>query len=185
MSFVSFDGSDLVDFWTRPWSAPFRQACIWVTRLGAPLYGRKPDTDAPNWLRPFFLQRWVGQAIAAWLGTHPNVTAYRYGRKSEPCWKEASWSVYDRRDLRDQSEDGLLWLFGVGVECLQRVAQEPPALVGCAEWTGAALCASAQIVQIYAELKRRHKAMRARALLREALRQFVAWEPGNDAEEIA
>lgn len=36
--------------------------------------------------------------------------------------------------------------------------------------------ASEHLAQVYAELKRRHKAMPARAILREALRQFVAWD---------
>ena len=50
------------------------------------------------------------------------------------------------------------------VERLLRIAEESPALVGNGDWTSAALASSEQIAQLYAELKRRHNAVRARAI---------------------
>jgi hypothetical protein len=177
---------DLVSFWLMPWSAPFRHACVWVTRLGAPLQGKQPDKDAPNWLRPLCVQRWVGQAVAArlaWLAAHPEVDAWRFGHESEPAWVEAAYARYDWRCLRAFTDSLLLWLFGMEVERLARIAQEAPALVGSGEWTRAALGAFEHIAQIYAELKRRHKAMQARALLREDLRACITWQaPRQNAD---
>jgi hypothetical protein len=186
---LRFRPTDLVDFWLMPWSAPFRAACCWIALLGAPLCGSKPDEDAPAWLRPLCLQRWVGKAIAArllWLREHPDAPPYRFEPESEPCWTEAAAAHCDRRDLREHDEAALLGRFGVEVERLLRVAQEAPRLVGGGDWTCAALGAQACIAQLYAELKRRPsqegqrqpggrqwKATRARALLRAELRRFA------------
>jgi len=171
----------LVDFWLMPWSRPFRRACLWFTEETQPLRGRKDDTEAPRWLRPLMLQRWVGQAIAARLAANPDTEAYRCERSSEPRWAAADWASYDRRLLRLLREERLLWLFWLEVERLLRVAQEHPSLVGGTDWTGAVLCASEHLAQVYAELKRRQKAMPARALLRAELRRFAAWESSGAA----
>jgi hypothetical protein len=168
--------ADLISFWLTPWSAPFRAACLWFTPDTQPLQGRKPDKIAPRWLRPLFLQRWVGEAVAARLQANPHTSAYRCGYESEPCWKASAGPSARRASLRRLSEARLLWAFGVEVERLLRIAQEHPCLVGDANWTGAALDASAQIARIYAELKRRYKAMQARALVREELCRFVGWQ---------
>ena len=69
----------------------------------------------------------------------------------------------------------------VELERLARIAEEAPALVGGGHWTEAALAACAEIARLYAELKRRHRAERARALMGAALRQFVAWEQPREA----
>lgn len=174
---MMFLAVDLVAFWLMPWSASFRRACLWFTPDTQPLQGKQPDKDAPNWLRPLCLQRWVGQTVAArlaWLKAHPDADPYRFGHESEPAWVAAAWATYDRQCLRELREQTLLWIFGMEVERLVRIAQESPILVGQGDWTQAALGASEHIAQLYAELKRRHKAMRARALLREELRRFAA-----------
>jgi hypothetical protein len=163
-----------INFWLTPWSDTFRGACLWFTPETQPLRGRKPDSVAPDCVRPLLLQRWVGQAIAARLAANPDTEEYRYARESAPRWEMWAWAAYTRRTLRLVSDERLLWLFGLEVERLLRVAQEHPSLVGGDDWTSAALCASEHIAQVYAELKRRHKAMRARALLREELRRFAA-----------
>ncbi len=62
------------------------------------------------------------------------------------------------------------------VERLLRVSEAPPALVGKDDWARAALGVSLRLSQLYAELKRRHRAMRARAMLREALRASIQWD---------
>ncbi len=168
--------AQFITFWLTPWSAPFRAACLWFTPDTQPLQGRKPNKVAPNWVRPFFVQRWVGEAIAARLAANPDTCAYRYGRDSEPAWDAAAWASYPRAILRQLDEQTLLWIFGMEVERLLRIAQEHPGLVGQMEWTGAALSASEHLAQLYAELKRRYKAAQARALLRDELRRFIEWE---------
>ena len=61
------------------------------------------------------------------------------------------------------------------VERQLRIAQEHPSLVGQVEWASATLGAIEPIAQIYAELKRRRNAVRARFMLREALRHYITW----------
>jgi hypothetical protein len=175
----------LLTFWMTPWSAPLRSACIWIDRFGPPISGKKPDSVAPNWVRPLFLQRWVAQAISArlvWLEAHPDLAADRHGHESTPCWEEVAWASYDRRCLRELAEATLLRIFGMEVERLLRIVQEPPGLVGAWEWTLASLGASEHLAQLYAELKRRHRAARARAILREELRRFITWHPAAVAD---
>ncbi len=179
--------NDLFLFWMTPWSQPLRRACVWIERFGPPISGKRPDKDAPNWLRPLCLQRWVAQAITArlaWMSAHPERAGYRFGRESEPCWDEVAWVSYDRRCLRELGEDTLRWIFGMEVERLLRIVQEAPSLVGGMEWTQATLGASEHVAQVYAELKRRRKAVRARGMLREDLRRFVTWESGGEAALI-
>ena len=164
----------LVAFWLMPWSEPFRAACLWFTLDTQPLQGHQPDKDAPKWLRPLFLLRWVGQAVAArlaWLSEHPGARRYRYGKESIPCWDAVAWASYPRRCLRELREDTLLRIFGMEVERLLRIAEESPLLAGTSDWTSAALGASEHLAQLYAELKRRHKAQRARAILCDELRR--------------
>ncbi len=59
--------------------------------------------------------------------------------------------------------------------------QEPPGLVGDDDWTRATLGASEHLAQVYHELRRRHNAARARCIVREALRCFVAWQREGEA----
>lgn len=177
-----FVPTDLLSFWLMPWSERFRRACLWFTPATQPLQGKQPDRDAPRWLRPLFLQRWVGQAVAArlaWLHAHPEMTTYRYGGESEPRWFAAAWASYEQECLRDLKESTLLWIFGMEVERLLRIAQEPPSMVGNGDWTRAALGIAEHVAQLYTELKHRHTAMPARAMLRQELRQFVAWTGGD------
>jgi hypothetical protein len=170
---------DLLSFWCTPWSEPLRRACVWLTRFGPPISGQQPDQAAPRWLRPLCLQRWVGQAIAArlaWMRQHPERAAYRFGRESEPCWQAVAWASYERRCLRELAEETLLVIFGMEVERLLRIMQEPPMLVGDLDWTRATLGACEHLAQVYGELKRRHKAMHTRALVREELRGYITWQ---------
>ncbi len=175
---MRYTTDDLLVFWMTPWSKTLRDLSVQLTFMDAPVGGRRADTDAPRWVRPLCLQRWVARAIAArldWMQAHPAEAAPRFGRASEPRWVADAYEPPKRRGLRERSEAALLEQFGVTVERLLRILYEPPKLVGEMDWTRAALCASQEIAQIYAELKRRSKAMRARALLREELARFVAW----------
>ena len=133
----------LITFWLLPWSKPFRAACHWFALGTQPMQGRAhPDKEAPRCLRPLFLQRLVGQAAAArlaWLQAHPLATRYRYGRESEPRWFNAAWASYERCILREFADAMLLWIFGMEVEQLVRIAEEHPSLVGQVEWVCATL----------------------------------------------
>lgn len=169
---------ELMDFWLTPWSKTLRDLSVQLTFMDPPISGRRPDKAAPRRVRPLCLQRWVGQAIAArlaWMQAHPAHAAPRFGDASDPRWEEEALEPPQRRGLRARGDAALLEQFGVTVERLLRILYEPPKLVGDVEWTEAALRASQEIAQIYAELRRRYKAMRARALLREELRCFVEW----------
>ena len=100
-----------INFWLTPWSAPFRAACLWFTPDTQPLQGRKPNKIAPNWVRPFFAQCWVAEAIAARLAANPNTDAYRFGDDSTPDWEAAAWASYPRAILRQLNEQTLLQIF--------------------------------------------------------------------------
>ncbi len=170
--------NQVVDFWCMPWSQTFRRANVWLERFGQPLTGKKADKYAPKWLRPLFVQRWVGETVArrlAWMEGHPERAEYRYGRESEPSWEGITWLSEERGILRQFGDDGLLLLLGMEVERLLRIAQEHPSLVGQVEWTQATLAASEHVAKVYGELRRRHKAARARAMVQEALRGYELW----------
>ena len=67
---------------------------------------------------------------------------------------------------------------------LARIAEEAPALVGGGHWTEVTLASCAEIARLYAELKRRHHAERARALMGAALRQFVESSEQGSGQHI-
>jgi len=176
-----FSAPELESFWSAPWSVPLRLACRWL----APEVKTKvsPTALAPTWIKPLCVQRWVAQAIVArlaWMRAHPDAAAYRAPDESAPRWTEAAWESYDCFCVRRLSQEGLLWLWRVEVERLLRIVDLPPALLG-ETWTQSALAVCHHLSQIYRELKRRHKAMQARALLREELRRFVEWEYYGEA----
>jgi glutamyl-tRNA reductase len=76
-------------------------------------------------------------------------------------------------------------MVGIEVERLLRIADAEPCLVGTTGWTCTALSTCEHLAQLYAELKRRHKAQQARAIIREELRQFVEWQEADDhVEEV-
>jgi hypothetical protein len=165
-------------FWLLPWSAPLRAAAGWLSELAWP-DSASPVPAAPRWLRPLCVQRMVGRAVAErarWLKQHPCLNPYRFGDDSDPGWDETTLLTYDRRCLRDLSEASVRWLFGVEVERILRLIQTSPALLGEGAWVASLLAACEHIAQVYHELKRRHKAMQARATLREELRLFLEWQ---------
>src|ERR1051326_1891164 len=175
---LSFLPTDLVDFWLMPWSEPLRSACCWIALLGAPLHGKKPDKDAARWLRPLFLQRWVGQAVAermAWLRAHPEANGDRFGDESDPGWREDGWTPPERPRLRRMEEAEVLRLIAVELERLTRIAEEAPALVGGGPWTEAALTACPEMARLYAELRHRHRAGRARELQRAGAAEAIGY----------
>jgi len=170
---------DLFAFWLTPWTKTLRDLSVQLTFMDPPISGKRPDKDAPRWVRPLCLQRWVSQAIAArlaWMQAHPTQAAPRFGAASETRFEGCAAEPPRRRCLRGKRDEALLEQFSTTVERLLRLLSEPPKLVGEMDWTRAALRASQEMAQIYAELKRRYKAMPARAMLREELRRFVIWQ---------
>ncbi len=164
-------------FWRLPWSAPLRAALSWQADP-AQFPDNAPPPEAPRWLRPLCVQRMVGRAVAqraAWLARHPCLEPYRFGRESEPDWHECNLLTYDRRNLREMGEWYLRWMLGMEVERLLRLAQTAPAELGEAAWPASVLAASEHVAQVYHELRRRCKAARARAIVREELRAFLTW----------
>ena len=175
---MRFLASHLAVFWHLPWSAPLRAALSWQADP-AQFPDDAPPPVAPPWLKPLCVQRLVGYAIAdrvAWLATHPCLEPYRFGRESEPDWHECNLLTYDRRNLREMGEPWLRWMLGMEVERLLRLAQTSPSELGEAAWLAGALAASEHVAQVYHELRRRYKAARARAIVREELRDFLAWQ---------
>lgn len=175
--------TDLAAFWAAAWSQPFRSACRWLTPEARTRVSL--DVQSPAWLTPLCLQRWVGQAVAArlaWMQAHPEAALYRYsgpsdeGDPSIPYWAEMATSSYTRLWLGHQEDEAILWRWNVEVERLLRVSEAPPSLVGEDDWARAALGVGLRLSQLYGELKRRHKARRARGLLREELRGYITWD---------
>lgn len=169
---------DLSSFWWASWSAPLRAACVWLKRQPPAVEKPADVPDAPRCIRPLCVQRWVGQAVAArlaWWRRHPDALPYRYRDESEPCWWTPPAARKPRR-LRDLSEASILCTWRVEVERLLRIAEAPPELVGAETWARACLDVYEHLAQLYRELKRRHHARQARAMLREELRCFVLWE---------
>lgn len=172
--------SYLAVFWRLPWSAPLRSALTWQTEALPQTLAAPPE--APRWLRPLCVQRMVGRAIAAraaWLAQHSCPAPYRFGNDSLPDWSKVGLLRYDCRILRAMSDEPLLWMFGMEVERVLRLILTSPAELGEGAWLAALLGASEHIAQVYHELRRRCKAMRARAILREELQRFVEW-PGDE-----
>ncbi len=171
-----FASPDFLSFWFAAWSLPLRAACPWASAQARQCANRK--LPIPKWLAPQCLQRWVGEAIAtrvAWQQAHPAARAYRFGRRSEPCWSQTAALPYDQRVLHRLEEAALLWLWGMDLERLLRIVLTPAAEVGEDLWTETALGGCAHLGQVYRELKRRYKAPQARALVWGALRFFVVW----------
>jgi hypothetical protein len=174
----------VIGFWLLPWSQPFRALCRWFALDEQPLQGRAlPHQSVPRFVRPVLVQRWVAQAIAArlaWLEAHPQEQPYRYGKESRPCWEDVAWKRYDWRILHQFDDAMLLWIFGMEVERLLRLTDADPRFVGAGRWTCAALGASEHLAQLYYELKRRHRAMPARAMLWAELARLVDWQASED-----
>ncbi len=173
-------------FWSSPWAASLRSACVWLKRTPAPLVPPTPDALAPDWIRPLCLQRWVGQAIAArlaWVRAHPDDAGFLYPDETIPLWTQTAWQLYRPDLVRSESEGWLLTRFQIEVECLLRIMQAPPALLGEEIWTRAALGSCERLAQIYHELRRRVGARSARRMLREVLSAYITLEPPAEAAE--
>jgi hypothetical protein len=181
-----FTADDVVSFWYARWAAPLRSACVALPE--PPLPRPDPLPKAPRWLRPLCVQRLIGQAVAeraAWYRVHSDLTPiYYFDNESEPCWGEVAAVSYDRECLRELKEGTVRWILGMEIERLLRIVQVVPAPaargsaeVGMDAWMRAVLGVCEHVSQLYDELKRRHKAMRARAIVREELLSVLHWRP--------
>ncbi len=174
-----FTTDDLASFWYAPWAAPLRAAIAAPTE--PPVSRPDPLPKPPRWLRPLCVQRMVGKAVAArvaWQRAHRDQAPdYQFGNESEPepYWTEIATFSYDPVCLAELSDYRLRWILGMEAERLLRIAQVAPAEVGGVTWTLAVLGVCEHVADLYAELKRRHKAMPARASVREVLAQVLGW----------
>ena len=158
---MSFSPDELEAFWSAAWSVPLRSACRWLepavqTHLDAAV-------QSPLWLKPFCVQRWIGQAVLdrlAWMRAHPEAAAYRFsgpagvGDASLARWTEPPSEVEAWLDVHLEIDDCLCWRWEVEVERLLRISEAPPALLGEALWAQAVLRSCARLSLVYAELKR-------------------------------
>ncbi|HEU5370083.1 MAG TPA: hypothetical protein VFU69_16550 [Ktedonobacterales bacterium] len=166
-------------FWSSPWAASLRAACVWLKREPAPVVPDTPDSLAPGWIRPLCLQRQIGKAIAAriaWMRAHPDQAAFLYPEDSIPGWTRFFWTPYQRQALRSWSDEWLLFHFQLEVERLLRIMQTPPALIGEEDWTLAALGACGHLAQVYHEFTRRYWVRRVRSFVGDVLHAYVTWE---------
>jgi len=178
-----FTSTDLLSFWSCAWSVPLRSACRWLT----PEVKRRvdPGVSMARRLGPQCLSRWVGQAIQdrfAWWKAHPDAAPYRHPDESAPTWEALALPPYERGKLRAlEDEWDFDWYCRIEVERLLRLLDYPPVLIGEEEWTEAALGLCERLARLYGEMKRRYRAKQARAMLQEALRQFVLWDYASEA----
>ncbi len=172
---MDFKTPDLIAFWYAPWAAPLRAACC-MPPLELPWAAPVPQPLAPRWPRPLFMQRLVGQALAArvaWLKDHPWELRYHFGADSEPDWGPASTAPYDGHCLRELRVKTICWLWGMEQERLLRSVQTPPGEVGLIAWTQAILGICKHFAQMYAELKRRYHAREAREIVQREVQRFL------------
>ncbi|HEU5369953.1 MAG TPA: hypothetical protein VFU69_15880 [Ktedonobacterales bacterium] len=174
-----FTTDDYASFWYAPWAAPLRAACVDLPEPPLPRPAALPAT--PRWLKPLCVQRLVGKAVAeraAWYRAHSDQPPiYYFDNESEPWWTEIAAASYDCECLCELREGTLRWILGMEAERLLRIMQVAPACVGVDAWARAVLGVCEHVSQLYDELKRRHKAMRARAIVREELLSVLHWRP--------
>ena len=174
-------------FWSSAWAAPLRRACHWLQREAAPDVPSVPDALAPGWLRPLCVQRLIGQAIAARLKrmrTHPDQTLFLFPEQAIPLWTPLAWEPYQPRTLHAGSNDWLTTQVLLEVERLLRILQVPPSLMGQEVWTHAALGACERLAQLYHEFRRRFNARRVRRFFRQALLEYIYWEPASEPPAV-
>ncbi len=174
-------------FWSSPWSARLRGACVWLTQVPGPVVPHTPDALAPGWIKPLCVQREIGKAIAArlaWLRAHPDAAGYLAYEYTIPLWTRAGWTPFAQKALGTWSDERLLLLFQVETERLLRIIQAPPALLGEEVWTRAALGACEHLAQVYHAFRRRYGARAVRRFVRRALVEYIYWEPRREALEV-
>ncbi len=174
-------------FWSQSWSAPLRAACVWLKRVPAPVVPPISDRLAPGWLRPLWLQREVGRAVAArlaWLRAHPDQAAAMHVEDAPPSWSRDDWTPYDRRCLRLWPDERLAFWWEVDTERLLLLVRVPPALMGEDVWTHAVLGACEHLAQVYHEFRKRYGARATRRFVRDTLNNYVCWEPAATLEEV-
>jgi len=171
-----FVAQDYNFFWYSRWVQPLRSACPWISMQARQM--AQDGWPAPDWMRPLYVQRWVGQAIAERLARQAKQATpfVPHFTDSVPCWNKTMTLPYDSKLLHALPELDVLWWWEVEVERLLRMIETPPSEIGEDRWTQAVMGVCGHLLQGYAELKRRCGWRRARALLREVLELFVRWE---------
>ena len=179
-----FTAQDFIGFWFSYWFQPLRSACPALSKQARQM----ADTEwtLPTWLRPLFLQRWIGQAIAqrvVWQATQATPPDYRYA-DSLPCWNKMAALPYDEKRLGQLPELDVLWLWATDAERLLRMAQTRPGDIGEDRWTQAMLGACGHLVQGYHELRRRLGYREARRLVRLLLGALACPQANRPIEQV-
>ncbi|HLV97823.1 MAG TPA: hypothetical protein VKT82_04015 [Ktedonobacterales bacterium] len=150
-----------------------------------------PQALAPGWLRPLWLQREVGRAVAArlaWMRAHPDQAAMLHAEDAPSSWSSDDWTPYDRRCLRLWSDEWLAFWWEVNTERLLLLVRVPPALMGEDLWTHVLLGTCEHLAQLYHQFRKRYGARATRRFVRDTLNNYVCWEPkkeaGQEAEEM-
>ncbi len=183
---MSFSVDEVHSFLIARWSLPIRRTCPHLPAQERQTVRPKTKVPVPKGIKPQFLQRWLGSAIAsrlAWQEQQTTAPRYRFGLRSAPCWSQTMTLPYEGRALRGEEEETLLWYLGMDIERAYRITQADPTEVGENLWTLTLLSACQHVAQVYRELRRRYRAKRARELVWDALRLFVSWgrEPPGTA----
>lgn len=176
---MCFTVAEVHSFLVARWSQPLRAACPALSEQAHQCVNRETSAPVPNWARPQYFQRWLGETITRRTAQQrrlPGAPRYRFGRRSEPCWSQTCTHPIDTRPLRRLPEDEIRWYMGMGLERLYRITQTPQWEIGEDLWTQTLLSACQYLGQLYRELLRRCKARRAREVVQEALRTFLTWD---------
>ena len=115
---------------------------------------------------------------------HPDQGTFLYPVDSMPLWTEEGWTPYAQAALHRWSDEWLVTHFLTEVERVLWLVQVPPTLMGEEVWTRAVLGSCQHLAQVYHEFRRRYKARKVRRFVREALLDYIYWEP-KEAPESA
>ena len=179
---------DLVSFWLMPWSEPFRAACLWFTLDTQPLRGKqaRQRRARSGCARSSFSAGSARPSPPGWPGSRRIQRRGAIALKTNPPPAGTRWpgpaipGAACANCAKKRCCASLAWKSS-GCCALPR---SRPCWWATATGPAPRWAASEHIAQLYAELKRRHKAQRARAILSLELRQYVEWQPARpDAEE--
>ncbi len=116
---MSFSVDEVHSFLIARWSLPIRRTCPHLPAQERQTVRPKTKVPVPKGIKPQFLQRWLGSAIAsrlAWQEQQTTAPRYRFGLRSAPCWSQTMTLPYEGRALRGEEEETLLWYLGMDIE---------------------------------------------------------------------
>lgn len=163
-----------LSLWSWVWDAPVR--ALFGETFADAFLPDAPCWPVPRTLGPVCVQRMIARAVVArltWLREQHVPIFPRFGADSVWDWAEAATHREPSGFLRSLAESRLHWLIGVQLDWLLHMLVLPeddaPAPLRLVAFVGTC----GRLAQYYAELKRRHGAGQARALLREDLLHYL------------